>query len=205
VIAGRHADTTWRHEPAALVAAIQDMSSGLAEMAAPRVTDADVIARSLEHPEAFRELFDRHYGRIRRYAAARIGDAADDVAAETFAKAFGNRGRYRQDRPDAAPWLLGIATNLIRHRRRSELARLRAVARLPTGCAADEPATPADNRGDLARALARVHRRDRDVLLLYALEDLSYAEIAIALGIPTGTVRSRLNRARQIVREALES
>jgi len=174
--------------------------------ASPPESDARLIARSLEDPDAFRDLFDRHWTRVRRYAAARVGDAADDVASETFATAFQCRGRYDLTRADAAPWLLGIATNHVRRLRRAEHKRLRALA--AAGAASGplqlvEPAPPRD--GALAHALLQLDRRDRDVLALFALADLSYAEIAAALGIPEGTVRSRLNRARRIVKEVLAS
>lgn len=174
--------------------------------ARPPEDDARLIARSLGDPDAFRPVFDRHWTRVRRYAAARVGDAADDVASETFVTAFACRGRYDLARPDAAPWLLGIATNHIRRLRRAERKRLRALAAAVAASAPlqmVEPAPPRD--GALAQALLRLDRRDRDVLALFALADLSYAEIAAALSIPEGTVRSRLNRARRIVKEVLAS
>jgi RNA polymerase sigma-70 factor (ECF subfamily) len=98
--------------------------------------------------------------------------------------------------------LLGIATNLIRRQHRDEQRRLRLLAAL--GCerrpeSAVETASPA-----VARALGQLHRRDRDVLVLYAVAELPYAEIAEALGIAEGTVRSRLNRARRILKETID-
>ncbi|WP_344272836.1 RNA polymerase sigma factor, partial [Actinomadura napierensis] len=143
-------------------------------------------------------------------AARRLGDqAADDVVAETFLAAFRRRGRYDLARPDARPWLYGIAANLIGKHRRSETRMLQALAR--TGA---DPVTDAIDRADarvsaaavsrrLAGALADLPARDRDVLLLVAWADLSYQQVAEALSIPVGTVRSRLNRARRKVREAL--
>lgn len=166
------------------------------------LADANVIAASLQRPEAFRTIFDRHYDRVRRYAVSRVGSAGEDVAADTFVVAFQRRRRYDVQHLDAAPWLLGIATNLIRRVRRDERRRLRTLAALHAERppAAPEPAD--SSLPEIAQVLLRLHRRDRDVLLLHALEQLSYAEIAAALGIPEGTVRSRLNRARRILKEA---
>jgi DNA-directed RNA polymerase specialized sigma24 family protein len=94
------------------------------------VDDGSLIADSLSRPELFRVLFDRHYGRVRRYAWARIGAGGEDVAAETFTIAFARRARYDTTRPDAVPWLLGIATNLIRRQHRVERRRLQLLAAL---------------------------------------------------------------------------
>ena len=183
----------------------------LTEITDERVTDTTLVARSLSDPEAFAELFDRHAALIHRYAARRLGaQAADDVMAETFAVAFQRRRDYDLERVDARPWLYGIATNLIRNHRRAEARRWRAMAR-EVGGAASEPeadsaaarVTAQAARGDLARVLAGLPSRQRDVLLLYAWAELEYEEIAQALGLPVGTVRSRLHRARAAMKEGL--
>jgi RNA polymerase sigma-70 factor (ECF subfamily) len=176
-----------------------------------RVTDTALVARSLADPEAFAALFDRHATLIHRYAARRLGtEAADDVMAETFAVAFQRRKDYDLERADARPWLYGIATNLIRNHRRAEARRWRAMAREAAGTGhepeaetAAERMTAQAARGDLARVLAALPSRQRDVLLLYAWAELEYVEIAQALGLPIGTVRSRLHRARQAMKEGL--
>ncbi len=175
------------------------------------VPDAQVIARSLDEPRVFATLFDRHYDSVHRYLARRVGwDIADDLSAETFTTAFDVRRRYDIHRPDARPWLFGIATHLVSHHRRSEGRRLRAYARLDPPIDGDGGLTGAEARLDaadmapvIAEALARLAARDRDVVLLFAWADLRYEEIAVALGIPVGTVRSRLNRARQQLRERI--
>jgi RNA polymerase sigma factor (sigma-70 family) len=170
-------------------------------------SDADAIARSLSDPEAFVIVFDRHADSINRYLRRRVGkDAADELTSETFAQAFEHRQRYNESRPDARPWLYGIAHNLLRHHYRNEERDLRAYAR--TGV---DPTQPLDagigtsggipSRPELADALAKLRAEDRDVLLLIAWAELDYNEAADALGIPVGTVRSRLNRARSRVRE----
>jgi RNA polymerase sigma factor (sigma-70 family) len=174
-------------------------------------TDSEILERSRESPALFAVLFDRHAVAVHRYLARRVGaSAADDVVAETFLVAFEKRQGYDPDWPDARPWLFGIASNLLRRRRRDEVRMLRAYARTGidpvTDIGADQVAARVDAeaaRRRLADALAKLAQGDRDVLLLFAWAALSYDEIAQALGIPIGTVRSRLHRARRQVRAAL--
>ncbi len=174
-------------------------------------SDAQVIATSRAEPHVFATIFDRHYDAIYRYLARRVGpDLAEDLAAETFTEAFDVRHRFDLAQPNASPWLFGIATNLLRHHYRGESRRMRAYARL------DRPPDPDDDHGAIAarvdaqraraaiaEALMRLSAGERDVLLLSAWADLRYEEIAMALRIPIGTVRSRLHRARHRVRELL--
>ena len=175
------------------------------------LTDAEAIAHSLEDGASFGLVFERHYRRVWRYVASRAGvDAADELAAQTFEVAFDRRDRYRGEYDDASPWLLGIATNLVRRRRRQEGARLRALARMDPG----RPAPGADeelgwgaevgDRAAVARAFRRLARRDREVLALLAWGELTYEEAAVALDVAVGTVRSRAHRARARVMELLE-
>ena len=176
-------------------------------------TDAELIARSLSDPSAFAELFDRHHdaiaGFLRRRADRALGD---ELAAETFLQAFRARERYDLARGDARPWLYGIAANLLRRHRRSEERRLRAYARAATpdvdasgfdGVEARLDATASCQA--IAIGLASLGAGERDVLLMYAWAELSYEQIADALEIPVGTVRSRLHRARGVLRELLEA
>jgi RNA polymerase sigma factor (sigma-70 family) len=175
-------------------------------------TDAEAIEQSLEDGAAFGLVFERHFRRVWRYAAARAGpDVADEVAAQTFEVAFDRRATYRREYEDALPWLLGIATNLLRRERRREGARLRAVARLDPG----RPAPGLDEelgwtievgpRAAVAKAFAGLPRRDREVLALLAWGELTYEEAALALGVAVGTVRSRAHRARARIRELLDA
>ena len=176
-----------------------------------RLDDAALIERSWHEPEAFAALYDRHAAPIHRFAGRRLGDQlADDVVGETFLAAFRRRKRYDLRRADARPWLYGIAANVIGKHRRAEVRMLRAFARTGADPVAAGHADLVDSRvcaaavqRDLAAALAALTAGDRDVLLLIAWADLSYEETAAALGIPVGTVRSRLHRARRKVREAL--
>ncbi|MFJ7305701.1 RNA polymerase sigma factor [Streptomyces sp. NPDC099088] len=170
--------------------------------------DGHVIAQSLEHPELFARLYDQYAPDIHRYAARRLGNhAADDVTADTFLTAFRVRARYDASRSSARPWLYGIAAHLIGKQRRKEVRGLRALARtghdpVAAGWVEDTADLVAD-RAPLADALAALSGADRHVLLLVAWADLTYQEVAEALGIPIGTVRSRLNRARRKVRATL--
>ncbi|MET9829011.1 RNA polymerase sigma factor [Streptomyces sp. NPDC006385] len=177
-------------------------------------SDGAVIERSWQTPDAFAVIFDRYADDIHRYIARRLGtDTADDLMAETFVIAFQRRRRYDLSHAHARPWLYGIATNLIGRHRREEARRLRALSRMAALPQAREDDGPEDAvterlgaRGTdvpLAGALAALPARYRDTLLVVAWGELDYAEAARALGVPVGTVRSRLHRARTKLRKAL--
>ncbi|MBK5288971.1 MAG: sigma-70 family RNA polymerase sigma factor [Acidimicrobiia bacterium] len=169
--------------------------------------DGELIRASLDVPEQFAVVFERHYPAIDRYCVRRIGLDGHDVSSSTFVTAFRIRDRFDPTRANAAPWLYGIAGNGLRHHRRSELRRLRAYERVEPGAVSS---FDIDDRIDagavgarLARGLRTLPTRDRDALLLFAWADLSYEQIADALVIPIGTVRSRISRARIRLRNAL--
>jgi RNA polymerase sigma-70 factor (ECF subfamily) len=170
-------------------------------------SDAESIARSLAAPDAFRAVFDRHFAAVHRYLARRVGPSrADDLAAQTFVVAFERRESFRPDADDARPWLLGIATRLLMNDRRSEQRVLETLARLAArgdGSRTQTDREPAELDGEVATALRALAGDLRDVLLLVAWGELSYEEVAEALAIPVGTVRSRLSRARAHVRTHL--
>lgn len=176
--------------------------------AGPPETDAAVIKRSLAEPERFEEVFRRWFARIHQYLGGRVGGRiADDLAAEVFARAFAQRERYDLTRDSAGPWLYGIATNLAGTYWRQERSRYRALARShQDGVAPSDEDLITDRMSAvaagpaLAAALAALDRGERDVLLLAALAGLGNQEIAQSLGIPYGTVCSRLSRARKRVR-----
>jgi len=174
----------------------------------PDVTDEDLLAESLATPERFAVIFDRYAPVVHGYLARRVGALADDLVSETFLLAFRGRVGYVPDRAPVRAWLFGIATNLVRRRARDEERRYRALGRAAGHAAPttelDEVAGRVDAealRGELADALAALSGDDRDVLLLWTYLQLSYAEIAAALDVPVGTVRSRLHRARGKVRD----
>jgi RNA polymerase sigma-70 factor (ECF subfamily) len=173
--------------------------------------DADCLARSLTEPTAFEPIFERHFASVHRYLHRRAGrDLADELAADTFALAFERRASCHAQ-GSVLPWLYGIATNLLRRRRRTELRRLRAYGRTAVDPSVayddgDDAAARADTSSAgarLARALAAMRPRERDALLLYALADLSYEQIAFALDVPLGTVRTWLHRARKVAQREL--
>ncbi|MET7639684.1 RNA polymerase sigma factor [Streptomyces sp. NPDC005438] len=173
--------------------------------------DRTLVHASLTDPERFAELYDRHASDIHRYIARRLGaEVADDLVAETFLAAFRRRDRFDPRRGEARPWLYGIASKLVAGHRRFEVRQYRLLARTAHDPVAEDHRDRADDRvaaaavtRQLAAALARLSKGDRDVLLLIAWESLTYEEVAQALDIPVGTVRSRLNRARKKVRKAL--
>ncbi len=172
--------------------------------------DSDAVSASLHTPAGFATIFDRHFDAVHAYLQRRVGpDLADELSAQTFLVAFDKRRGYDPAQPDARPWLFGIATNLVRRHHRDEVRQFRAYAR-----SAEDPVLDAfdgvearldasEMRRELVDALAQVPVEELDALLLYAWAELSYPEIAAALEIPTGTVRSRLSRARGRIRAAL--
>lgn len=175
------------------------------------VDDAEIIWRSRRDPGAFAAVFDRHAAALHRYVTRRLGESlADDIVAETFLAAFKRRARYDPGHADARPWLYGIAANLIGRHRRTEVRAYLALARSGVDEVAESYADRVESRvsasaahRDLAAALAELSAADREVLLMIAWAQLSYEETAQALGIPIGTVRSRLHRARKLTRAAL--
>jgi RNA polymerase sigma-70 factor (ECF subfamily) len=172
--------------------------------------DSEAVSASLHTPAGFATIFDRHFDAVHAYLQRRVGpDLAEELSAQTFLVAFDKRGGYDPDQPDARPWLFGIATNLVRRHHRDEVRQFRAYAR-----SAEDPVLDAFDgvearldasqmRRELVDALAQVPVEELDALLLYAWAELSYPEIASALDVPTGTVRSRLSRARGRIRAAL--
>ncbi len=174
-------------------------------------SDAQVIGRSLDEPEAFGLIYDRHAATVLRFLGRRVGaEVAEGLIGELFRIAFERRKTFDASRVSALPWLYGIGSNLLMKHRRGEARRLRASARM---AAASEAADRRASAGALdarllfprvADAIEALPDGEREALLLFAWEDLSYQSVAEALELPIGTVRSRLNRARAHLRELLE-
>lgn len=170
-------------------------------------TDSEIIQRSLDEPGTFSEIFERHVRPVGGYIRRRIGaDAVDDVLSETFLVAFRRRASFDARWESARPWLLGIATRVVKNHRAAEARQWRAFEASSTADAVENelPHAASDSRLDadaalraLAPRIAALAARDRDTLLLHAWADLTYEQIADALGVPVGTVRSRLNRVRR--------
>ena len=159
---------------------------------------------------SFDAVFAAEVGPLCRYLRRRVGaEATEDLAAATFASAYASWERFDASRP-VRPWLYGIAGNLLRHHWRAERRMLRAYVRSgidPVFSSDDEVAERVDaqvRRRELAAWLAELRPQDREILLLHAWAELSDSEIAIALSLPLGTVKSRLHRTRQRLRNRID-
>jgi RNA polymerase sigma-70 factor (ECF subfamily) len=156
--------------------------------------------------EAFGDLYERHARAIQSYCLWRTAglQAAEDATATVFLEAWRKRGRLTLSTDSAAPLLLGIANNVLRRQWRSErryrdiLDRVRHAGQVPNDLEAEAIARidAMQQLRDGGAAIRALPRREREVLAMLAWSDLSYGEIAEALGLPVGTVRSRLARAR---------
>lgn len=179
----------------------------------PERSDAWAIERSFADPASFEIIFDRHYDSVYYFMTRSVGaDAGPDLTQEVFLLAFDRRRQFRTEVQSARPWLFGIANNLVRRwfrseaRRRTMLGRWVRRGRDPGDFTADaiDRLSAQATRGRLRRALLSIPDPERKVLLLFALGDLSYEEIAEALSTPVGTVKSRLHRARSRLRRLLD-
>ncbi|MFG2342116.1 RNA polymerase sigma factor [Streptomyces yangpuensis] len=168
-------------------------------------------------PDAYAELFDSYSRTLYNHAFRMTGDwaVAEDVMSAAFMEAWRLRGTVDPEGGSLRPWLLGITTNLARNHCRSN-RRFRAAAAAAAAAAAvaavpdhaDEVAGRLDDRQQIAATLARLSALrgpEREVLLLCLCEGLEYAEAARVLGIPVGTVRSRLSRARTKLRKLADA
>ena len=178
-------------------------------MADPEADDA-VLARSASHPAIFEVLVARHSTSLHGYLARRAPDVADDLLAEVWLTAFRRRRDFDPQLGSIVGWLFGMARmHLLAHRRS---AATRARRARPDGDHQDDGGWSAvDARLDAAaagtalrHALAQLPEVERELLLLTAWEDLTPTQAAEALGIPAGTARSRLHRARAAMRVRLE-
>jgi len=172
-------------------------------------SDEDVLARSLRQAAAFEELVRRHsapvHGYLQRRSSAQV---ADDLLAETWLQAFASRGSYDPGRGPVRAWLFGVARHVLsaaqrQHRRaHQESSRNEAVTDpAPDWDAVDARLDAAATAPALRSGLASLTGPDRELVLLVVWEQLSPAEAAAVLGIPPGTARSRLHRARRQLRQ----
>ncbi|MFI6582884.1 RNA polymerase sigma factor [Embleya sp. NPDC050493] len=163
-------------------------------------------------PDAFAALFDAHARVIHRHAARVTGDPslADDVVSLTFLEAWRLRAKVAPEGESLRPWLFGIAVNVLRNSARAARRYQAALARIPA-CEhvpdlADgvvERSADAEELAAAHRALARLRRPEREVFTLVVWAGLDYAAAAEALGVPIGTLRSRLSRARRKLRDLM--
>ncbi|MEU4654820.1 RNA polymerase sigma factor [Streptomyces sp. NPDC023723] len=160
-------------------------------------------------PEAFAELYEEYARFVYNYAYRLTGNwsTAEEVMGDTFLDAWRGRDQVDPDRGTLRPWLLGIATNKARNANRGTGRRLAFLARRlePEAVAdfADETVGRVDDARRLAavrQAMGRLRQTEREVLALCVWSGLDYPQAAQALGVPVGTVRSRLSRARARLR-----
>ena len=164
-------------------------------------------------PDAFGDLFNEFAQRIYNYAYRLLGDwsAAEEVVSMTFLEAWRRRERIEPTGSSLLPWLLGIATNHVRDFSRARRRYRAALSRLPPPTAEPDFSEAVASRIDddallpaAQAALAGLRRSEREVVALCVDAELDYASAAAVLGVPIGTVRSRLSRARAKVRAQLE-
>ncbi|MGW5676119.1 RNA polymerase sigma factor [Streptomyces sp. NPDC003860] len=162
---------------------------------------------------SFAEIFDLHARAVYAHAVRTTGDRvlAEDVMSLTFLEAWRLRHKLREEVRSVRAWLLGIATNVMRNTARTARRHRAAISRLPPPEAlpdfSDEVVgqlADAQRLAAAAKALRRLKRSEREVFALVVWSDLGYAAAAEALGIPVGTVRSRLSRAREKLRKLVE-
>jgi RNA polymerase sigma factor (sigma-70 family) len=156
---------------------------------------------------AFGELFDEFAKGVYNHAYRLTWDwsAAEEVVSLTFLEAWRLRQRIEPEGGSLRPWLLGVATNVARNQRRAARRHAEAMSRLPRNTAvvpdfADDlvgRVADAQRLDEVRAAFAGLRRQEQDVLALCVGAGLDYAEAAESLGIPVGTVRSRLSRARK--------
>jgi RNA polymerase sigma-70 factor (ECF subfamily) len=175
--------------------------------ASPATPDPDLLRRlAAGDSSALGELYDRHCHSVRRFLAQVTGNAedVDDLAHATFLTAA-DIARHYDGRPSCRPWLIGIAAQLLRRRKRT-FGRFRAFLSSLGGTqiASADPAPGFQARTDIERALRAISEPKRVTFLLAEVEGLTCPEIAAALGIPIGTVWTRLHAARRELRRALE-
>jgi RNA polymerase sigma factor (sigma-70 family) len=159
-----------------------------------QATDAELWRRAVDgDPDAFGVLFERHARPVYNYLFRRTADwaLAEDLTSVVFLEAWRRRADVRLDHETALPWLFGVATNVLRNRRRSQRRHRAALERIPRerdpGFADDTNARLDDERRmrSVLRSLAALPKREQDVIALCAWSELSYEEAALALGIPS--------------------
>jgi RNA polymerase sigma factor (sigma-70 family) len=180
------------------------VSDSVAEPDGP--TDRELWDRAAAgEADCFGTIFDRHAGRVHAYLRTRVGPDGDaqDLVSVVFLEGWRARRRVRLHEESALPWLLGVAHRVALRRHRSVSRHRAALARLPAAADVRDPADDVAGRLDDLRRLDAVHRAfsrlragDQEVLALCAWGGLDYAAAAVAMGVPVGTVRSRLSRAR---------
>lgn len=177
------------------------------------LTDAQIIEQSLDEPDAFGLIFERYRDDVFAFVAKRLGrQAGIDITADVFLRALRIRFTYDLSRPNARPWLYGIASNLIGDALRKRSVRRRhrtsAATRLlgPIADPYDQALSDIQSRRlgpVITAALDELAEPQRAALILFAVDGLSYPEIAEYLDVALGTVKSRVSRAKHKMRSQL--
>jgi RNA polymerase sigma factor (sigma-70 family) len=169
-------------------------------------SDADVMRR-LGNGEstALGELYDRYHEALRRFIARATFDApdVDDLVHATFLAAAKSAAQY-DGRASCRPWLIGIAAQYLRRRRQTFGRFLRVLSSLCGAGVSFDPRPALQARGEIERALRLLSEPKRLAFLMAEVEGLTCPEIAAVLGIPIGTVWTRLHAARRELRQALQ-
>ncbi len=174
--------------------------------------DEQLWSRAAEHHDgdAFGQLFERHADSVYAHCFRRTGvwSMAEDLTSVVFLEAWRRRRDVQFCGDSVLPWLLGVANNATRNAQRALRRNRRLLAKLPPPEPVPDIADDAAQRADQERAVRRLLAElrglgepEREVLSLCDWAGLSYSEAAAALGVPVGTVRSRLARARQHLRD----
>jgi RNA polymerase sigma-70 factor (ECF subfamily) len=173
---------------------------------APGSSDAELMSELASGQlGALGKLYDRYRVPLRSFLARATGDAhdVDDLVHTTFLEAAKSAERY-DGRTSCRPWLMGIAAQLLRRRRQTFGRFVTFLTALrSTQTPAHDPTTALEAGPDLERALRTLSEPKRVALLLAEVEGLTCPEIAEAMGVPIGTVWTRLHAARRELREAL--
>lgn len=163
--------------------------------------------------DSFGELFQRHGQAIYNYCFRRTGNwaVAEDLVSTVFLEAWRRRRNVKSEEYGPVPWLLGVASNVVRNSQRSLRRYRAALSRLPSQPVhpdfADDLAARVDDEKRMRRILAifsELPDRDQDVIALCLWQGLSYEQAGAALDLPVGTVKSRLSRARKRLRELID-
>lgn len=174
--------------------------------------DADLVHRAASGDrDAFGAIFERYHHLVYRFARAMTGsrEAAEDVTQEAFVVLIRLLPGYRPEQASLSTYLYGIARNVSRDRLRRERRLVAFMSRVLPPASDPQPLDPLERvvateiGTDVRRALARTPVKHREVLILCDVHDLAYAEAAAALGLSVAAVRSRLHRARQLLRKHL--
>jgi len=166
-------------------------------------SECRLIDQARQDPEAFARLYRLHYPRMAGYIHRRTGqrEVAEDLVGDVFLTALKNLPRYRHGEAPFRAWLYRIASNAVNQWARRERRRLRREqghAMPADGASLDSP-----DGHIVRRALLSIDPKQQDILILHHLEGLGIEQIALVLGRPAGTIKSRLHRAREALRRVL--